>query len=140
MLYYSCNIFQQIQQDFSILDSCYWYLKQNERRIPKLKALSERALSRKSQLKKLEELSKVSVSTIKRRIAKHRGIIFTGSGFSGHWEIITIQNQVYGGCVKMNVWCSLFLFCTSPFFWQERWFSISSLKIRWFGRPIKSNC
>ena len=37
---------------------------------------------------KLAELAKVSVSTIKRRIAKHGGIKFVGSGFSGHWEII----------------------------------------------------
>ena len=36
---------------------------------------------------KLAELAKVSVSTIKRRISKHGGIKFVGSGFSGHWEI-----------------------------------------------------
>lgn len=36
---------------------------------------------------KLAELAQVSVSTIKRRITKHGGIKFIGSGFSGHWEI-----------------------------------------------------
>ena len=36
---------------------------------------------------KLAELAQVSVSTIKRRISKHGGIKFIGSGFSGHWEI-----------------------------------------------------
>ena len=36
---------------------------------------------------KLAKLARVSVSTIKRRIAKHGGIKFIGSGFSGHWEI-----------------------------------------------------
>lgn len=36
---------------------------------------------------KLAELAQVSVSTIKRRITKHGGIKFVGSGFSGHWEV-----------------------------------------------------
>ena len=36
---------------------------------------------------KLAELAKVSVSTIKRRIAKHGSIKFVGSGFSGYWIV-----------------------------------------------------
>lgn len=36
---------------------------------------------------KLAELAKVSVSTIKRRIAKHGRIKFVGSGFSGYWIV-----------------------------------------------------
>ena len=42
---------------------------------------------------KLAELAKVSVSTIKRRIAKHGSIKFVGSGFSGYWIVERSDDQ-----------------------------------------------
>ena len=42
---------------------------------------------------KLAELAKVSVSTIKRRIAKHGNIKFVGSGFSGYWIVERSDDQ-----------------------------------------------
>lgn len=42
---------------------------------------------------KLAELAKVSVSTIKRRIAKHGRIKFVGSGFSGYWIVERSDDQ-----------------------------------------------
>lgn len=42
---------------------------------------------------KLAELAKVSVSTIKRRIAKHGRIKFVGSGFSGYWIVERNDDQ-----------------------------------------------
>lgn len=42
---------------------------------------------------KLAELAKVSVSTIKRRIAKHGSIKFVGSGFSGYWIVERCDDQ-----------------------------------------------
>ena len=42
---------------------------------------------------KLAELAKVSVSTIKRRIAKHGSIKFVGSGFSGYWIVDRSDDQ-----------------------------------------------
>ena len=42
---------------------------------------------------KLAELAKVSVSTIKRRIAKRGSIKFVGSGFSGYWIVERSDDQ-----------------------------------------------
>ena len=52
-----------------------------------LKAMHVIKVNEKISIKKMSEVTGVSVRTIKRRISEMPNIQFIGRGFSGHWEI-----------------------------------------------------